>query len=505
MPIDIVVPRLGWSMEEGAFVAWLQADGAFVRAGDPLFSIEGDKAIQEIESIDSGVLRIQPNGPKPGDPVRVGQVLGQLMESQDRPAPKPIPAAAPAQKPESTAAHSVPPLAPATPPQALSPHHAPKATSPSTEVATPSISPRALQTALRLGIDWTRLSGTGRTGRIRERDVLAAVPSKAPAAASAPAPVIDRKEPHVLVTGGCGFIGTWVLRELLATGHSVVVLDPGDIPARWDRVLGSRKGDVHQVRGSLLDRELLARTFADFNVTHVIHLAALLTPDCQADPWQGCQVNVLGTVAILEAIRACASQVRGFSYASSVAVFGDEPDTRSSAHRAEGHIPKTFYGAFKDAVEAIAQQYWRHFQIPSVGIRPQVAYGPERETGLTAGPSLAAKAAARGEAFTIGYTGSVGYDYVEDVAHAFVRAAFEPPQDARVVDLPGEFADITRVIEAIEQAEPTARQRITAEGPPVPAIAPPSPHFISELYPDWQTTRLADGLRKTVEYHRHRA
>src|SRR3954470_16015022 len=79
MPIEIIVPRLGWSMEEGAFVAWLKQDGDTVRAGEALFSIEGDKAVQEIESIDSGILRIALNAPKPGEPVRVGTLLGHLL------------------------------------------------------------------------------------------------------------------------------------------------------------------------------------------------------------------------------------------------------------------------------------------------------------------------------------------------------------------------------------------------------------------------------------------
>ncbi len=63
MAIEITVPRLGWSMEEGGFVAWLKKDGEKVNAGEPLFSIEGDKAVQEIESIDSGILRIAANAP----------------------------------------------------------------------------------------------------------------------------------------------------------------------------------------------------------------------------------------------------------------------------------------------------------------------------------------------------------------------------------------------------------------------------------------------------------
>src|ERR1044072_5130069 len=92
MPIEIIVPRLGWSMEEGAFVAWLKQDGEVVRAGEPLFSIEGDKAVQEIESIDSGILRIAAHGPKPGDPIRVGDLLGHLVSAADMPAPERVPA-----------------------------------------------------------------------------------------------------------------------------------------------------------------------------------------------------------------------------------------------------------------------------------------------------------------------------------------------------------------------------------------------------------------------------
>src|SRR4026208_2557372 len=83
MPVKIIVPRLGWSMEEGAFVAWLKKDGELVRAGEPLFSIEGDKAVQEIESIDSGILRIAANCPRPGEAIRVGDVLGHLVSAAE--------------------------------------------------------------------------------------------------------------------------------------------------------------------------------------------------------------------------------------------------------------------------------------------------------------------------------------------------------------------------------------------------------------------------------------
>jgi UDP-glucose 4-epimerase len=497
MPIEIIVPRLGWSMEEGAFVAWLRKDGEFVRAGDPLFSIEGDKAVQEIESIDSGILRIAANCPKPGDSIRVGDLLGYLVAANDEPMPErgPTESGGVVVKPEP----EIPPAA-AEPVRVI---EAPAPLPPSLPLIA-AISPRAARVAAELGVDWTTVRGTGRTGRIRERDIRAAASAgRAPRMnpGQAPASPASGSNPTVLVTGGCGFIGTWVVRELLGRGLRVVVLDAGERPARWERVIGAESESVPLVRGSLLDRALLGRVFEELQVVNVIHLAALLTPACLADPWEGCRVNVLGTVALMEQMRASAVRVQGFSYASSVAVFGDEPDHASSL--ADGQSgPPTFYGAFKKSVELIAEQYWRHFQLASVGIRPQVAYGPERDVGLTAGPSLAARAAARGEPFCISYTGRVGYDYVEDVARAFVRGALETPPGAQVVDLPGEMAEVDAVVAAIDSVVPGAALKLSVKGPLIPAHAPPNPRFISTLYPDWKTTSLAEGIRRTVDFYR---
>ena len=63
MAIEIVMPRLGWTMEEGTFGVWLKNDGDVVKAGDMLFTIEGDKATQEIEALDDGVFRLPADPP----------------------------------------------------------------------------------------------------------------------------------------------------------------------------------------------------------------------------------------------------------------------------------------------------------------------------------------------------------------------------------------------------------------------------------------------------------
>lgn len=310
--------------------------------------------------------------------------------------------------------------------------------------------------------------------------------------------------PSFLVTGGCGFIGTWVLRDLLRLGFPAVVLDAGTRPARWDALLGAdAAATVPLVTGSLLDRDLIRRTIEAHQVTHILHLAALLTPACQGDPWTGCHVNILGTVALFEEARRLGERIENIAYASSVAVFGNEPDHATGSPPHAGNEPETFYGAFKKATESIAHQYWLHYRLPSVGIRPQVAYGPERDVGLTAGPSLAAKAAAAGQPYTIRYTGRVGYDYVEDVSKAFVRSALEAPPGAHVVDLEGPMATVEEVVAAIDLAVPGAAARTRVDGPLIPAHAPPHPHFIRNLLPDWKTTGLAEGIRQTVDWYRN--
>jgi pyruvate dehydrogenase E2 component (dihydrolipoamide acetyltransferase) len=163
MACEIRVPRLGWSMEEGTFLRWLKRDGETVRAGEPLYELEGEKATQEIESIDAGILRIPPHGPIGGTTVAVGALLGYLCaEGESMPAGKAV-AWGESARPTFSATSTVVGLADSAHP---TPAH-------STRIIS---SPRARRVAAELGVDWRQLNGTGRDGRIRESDVRAAAP-----------------------------------------------------------------------------------------------------------------------------------------------------------------------------------------------------------------------------------------------------------------------------------------------------------------------------------------
>ncbi|HIO80922.1 TPA: 2-oxo acid dehydrogenase subunit E2 [Candidatus Poribacteria bacterium] len=175
MAIEVTVPRLGWSMDEGVFVEWLKDDGDLVDSGDMLFILEGEKAAEEIESFDSGVLRLLPDGPKPGDVVLVGQVVGFLCEQDEVPPTSCGDMVAPAMA-------SVADLVADPASKIQEPFRQPDVET-VTQTSTPISSkredrivatPRARRAAEKLGIDLIALMGTGKGGRIREQDVLAA-------------------------------------------------------------------------------------------------------------------------------------------------------------------------------------------------------------------------------------------------------------------------------------------------------------------------------------------
>ena len=165
MAVEVMVPRLGWSMESGVFAQWLKRDGERVAAGDPIFSIEGEKATEEVESEDEGVLHIRRGVAEPGAELRVGTVIGWLL-AEGEPVPEARDAPLPAEAPAVSAAVAEVPAATAT--TRVAPAHERPAGRRSA-----ASSPRARRVAQELGVDWRRASGTGARGRIRECDVRA--------------------------------------------------------------------------------------------------------------------------------------------------------------------------------------------------------------------------------------------------------------------------------------------------------------------------------------------
>ena len=162
MAIEIVMPKLGWTMEEGILDEWIKQDGDEVQPGDIIFVVESDKALQEIEAFDSGILRISPNAPPVGSTVKIGELLAYLVEPGETPPFELAGTDQAVQRAQSAAEVSEdPPAAMVAKPVRRS------------RDGGPAISPRAKRVALELGVDWTTLNGSGSSGRIIERDIRA--------------------------------------------------------------------------------------------------------------------------------------------------------------------------------------------------------------------------------------------------------------------------------------------------------------------------------------------
>ena len=303
---------------------------------------------------------------------------------------------------------------------------------------------------------------------------------------------------RVLVTGVLGCLGAWVARAVLADGDDVVGYDLGENTARLDLVLGGDAARVTLVRGDISDLDALERVFDEYEITRVVHLAALQVPFVRANPPLGMRVNVAGTVNVFEAVSKRLDRIPGVAYASSAAVYSASDP--SPAPEAGGTTPTTLYGVSKLADEGMARVYAADSGLPSIGLRPYVVYGPGRDQGMTSGPTMAMLAAVRGEPYAIGYGGTAQYDYAPDVARAFVAAARAERAGAAVYNAPGAVASMEEVVAAIRAVVPDAE--ITWSGDPLPF--PPQLEavgFDRDVEP-FSRTPLDVGVAATIEHFR---
>jgi nucleoside-diphosphate-sugar epimerase len=306
---------------------------------------------------------------------------------------------------------------------------------------------------------------------------------------------------RVLVTGALGCLGAWTVKALLDDGEEPVGYDRGGEDARLRLVLDEDElSRVTLVRGDVTDATALGNTLDAHEITRVVHLAALQVPFCRADPIAGARVNVLGTVAVLEAVKARRERIAGVAYASSTAVYTDADP--SPAPESGGTRPTTLYGVYKLANEGTARIFWDDERVASIGIRPYVVYGPGRDQGLTSGPSLAMAAAARGEGFEIGYGSTVQYDFAPDVGVAFARAAAAAREGAHVANFPGVPASTADVAAAIEAAVPEVTGKVTWTEDSLPFPETLEATALERLVGPLPHTSLEEGVRRTVEHYR---
>jgi UDP-glucose 4-epimerase len=227
----------------------------------------------------------------------------------------------------------------------------------------------------------------------------------------------------VLVIGGAGFIGSFVVAELLKYPVDRVVIYDNFARGNVDYIseqLKDKRCTIFPFGGDIREIDILNTAMED--IDYVISLAAMWLLHCKDFPRTAFDVNVAGTFNILEA--CVKNNIKKLIWSSSASVYGDAVELPMTENHPFNN--KNFYGASKIAGEAMATAFNDRYELSIIGLRYMNVYGPHQDqtaayTGVV--PVMLNKIEAN-ETPIINGDGSQSYDfiYVEDVAKANIKA-----------------------------------------------------------------------------------
>ena len=263
---------------------------------------------------------------------------------------------------------------------------------------------------------------------------------------------------RALVTGGAGFIGSYLIPRLLERGMEVVVFDMAKEPAALEPV----RDRITYVRGDLASEADLYRVMMSHKITDVFHLGAILAGPCEENPIYGFKINFHATQTLLDA--SVALGVHRFFMMSSISVFGrdvSEPvpdDARKN--------PETVYGQTKLACEHQLLWYHRKHGLDTRALRFSWVFGPGRTRGITAlYSSLILDAVARNEPITVTNPEEKGdWLYIQDAIGAILTLweAEDPKQ--RIYNIAGGVHSIGDVVKIAKRIKPESSVTLVPQG-----------------------------------------
>jgi nucleoside-diphosphate-sugar epimerase len=253
---------------------------------------------------------------------------------------------------------------------------------------------------------------------------------------------------RALVTGGAGFIGSYLIPELVEKGCEVVVFDlaarPPTLVKVWDQIT--------YVQGDLGSQADLYRVMMTHKITDVFHLGALLAGPCEENPVLGFRVNFDSTQTLLDA--SVATKVRRFLMISSISVFGrdvEEPVKDSAVKN-----PETIYGQTKLASEHLLLWYARKHSLNTRALRFTWVFGPGRTTGITAlYSSFILDSMAKGIPLTIPNPDETGdWLYIKDAVKAILTLWEAKKAKQRIYNIAGGVHSIREVVNIGKKLRP---------------------------------------------------
>jgi UDP-glucose 4-epimerase len=259
----------------------------------------------------------------------------------------------------------------------------------------------------------------------------------------------------ILVTGGAGFIGRWVVRHLLETGDQslpswdVYVLDNLSNGNRRNIAeFEERKGSFHFILGDIRDRKLVKELFRkSFDL--LIHLAASINvQESLENPGETFKNDVVGTFNLLEEARKTNTR---FIYISTCMVYA----LAQAQAINEDHplLPASPYAGSKLAGENLVESYYRGYELPVVILRPFNTYGPFQKSNQEGGVvSIFIEKSLKGEEIPVFGDGEQTRDflYATDCAEFIVRASFSERATGQIINAGSgkdvKIKDLARII-----------------------------------------------------------
>jgi len=255
----------------------------------------------------------------------------------------------------------------------------------------------------------------------------------------------------ILVTGAAGFIGSYLIPELVQRGEEVVATDIVPLPPALEPL----KDKISYVRADMGREADIYRLMTTSRPTHVIHLVSLLAGPCDANPALGFNINFNSTVTLLDA--GLAIGLERLIMTSSISVFGaglPEPVQDDAVKN-----PPNIYGQTKLACEHLLQWYAEKKGLSTGAVRFPWVFGPGRENGITAlYSSKLLDAVARNEPLDIRNPEEKGdWLYVKDAVKALLLLLDGRGQTQTVYNIMGGVYSVRDVMTLAKTVCPDAR------------------------------------------------
>ena len=309
----------------------------------------------------------------------------------------------------------------------------------------------------------------------------------------------------VLVTGGCGCLGSWVIKLLIEKKDKVICLDTSSNINRLKLILDEnffKKISFNNI--DIFDFENINKLIKKEKINFIVHLAAFQVPFVKSNPILGSRVNVEGTVVLYECAVKNKNQIEGFVSASSIGVFGDKIIHNSNTIKEDTvPYPLNLYGVYKLANEGTGRIYFEENQINSIILRPYIIYGPGRDQGWTSAPTKAILHKMLNKGYTIPFSGSIYLHYAKDCAEQFLLALESNLKGCNIFNVTGETINISDFIKILNYAisNDCLIDQDFSKDFPIPSNIDISKN--DKFFKIPELTNLTDGITETIDYLRH--